>query len=75
MIEYFKYNLFIFFFAFFLTLIISYLEGYILHIRKPNWAHLKNSLTTALISVLCVYLYKMNEWNTELEIFQGEMNT
>lgn len=69
--EYFKNNTFVFIFAFILTLVISYFEGKFFKIRKPYWAHLKNAVTTALVSVLCIYLYKMNE--TKMEIFSGEM--
>jgi hypothetical protein len=71
MIEYFQNLNFIFIFAFSVTLIISYLEGKIFKIKKPLWAHMKNSLTAGLVSVLCVYLFKMND---EPEIFQGKMN-
>jgi tellurite resistance protein TehA-like permease len=60
---------FLFFFAFVLTLFISYLEGVIFKIRKPKWAHFKNSITTALIAILCVYLYKNNN---ETDIFAGD---
>lgn len=70
MIEYFKNLNFIFIFAALVTLLISYLEGKIFKIKKPLWAHLKNSITTGLVSVLCVYLFRMNE---SLEIFPGEM--
>jgi hypothetical protein len=70
MIEYFKNYNFIFIFAFILTLLISYLEGKIFKIKKPLWAHLKNSLTTALISLLCVYLFNMND---QMEIFPTPM--
>jgi len=60
---------FLFSFAFLLTLFISYLEGLIFKIRKPKWAHFKNSITTALIAILCVYLFKNNN---ETDIFAGE---
>jgi hypothetical protein len=72
MIEHFKNLHFIFFFAFSLTLLISYLEGKLFKIKKPLWAHIKNSVTTGLVSVLCVYLFKMNN---NLEIFTTEMKT
>jgi hypothetical protein len=67
--EYFQSLTFLFIFAFTLTLIISYLEGVIFNIRKPKWAHFKNSITAALIAILCVYLFKNN---TDTEVFGGE---
>ena len=69
--QFFTYNSFVFAFAFLLTLALSYLEGIVFKIRKPTWAHLKNSLTTALITLLCLYMYKINE--SSMEIFTGEM--
>jgi len=41
----------------------------IFKIRKPKWAHFKNSITTALIAILCVYLFKNNN---ETDIFGGD---
>jgi hypothetical protein len=72
MIEYFKNLNFIFIFSFCITLVISFLEGKLFKIKKPLWAHMKNSLTTGLVSVLCVYLFKMND---NLEVFKGPMRT
>lgn len=70
MLEYFKNLNFIFTFAFAVTLLLSYLEGKIFKIKKPLWAHIKNSVTTGLVSVLCVYLFRMND---SLDIFEGPM--
>lgn len=67
--EYFQSLPFLFVFAFILTLLISYFEGVLFNIRKPKWAHFKNSITTALIAILCVYLFKNNN---ETDIFGGE---
>jgi len=67
--DYFQSIPFLFFFAFVLTLLISYLEGLIFKIRKPKWAHFKNSITTAFIAILCVYLFKNNN---EIEVFGGD---
>lgn len=68
--EYFKYNSVLFAIAFGITLAVSYAEGFVLKIRKPTWAHVKNAFTAAVVAIVCVQLYKTND---QLEIFRGDM--